>query len=442
MTQLPTEPRKDHRLRSLIFTMIKIIIAVGGLWYVISHTPWHDVATLKQGTQIAALELLEPVEVTVLESPAAPPTPNALFVRFPDQPVKLKDADGRQFSAPLTLNQGGQPVREADIAKAWLVSIDNRGEPKITIGLRNLMRRSNPWLLLLAWVLIGIPLFLNAWRWKKLMEPQGVHLPLGKCIALSFVGQFYSTFLPGTTSGDLVKIVYTSRVIGSKTKSAITVILDRVTGLLALFLIAGIAAAFQMQGNPTMRNVVLLVAAVFAVLTLGAVVYFSRRIRDAVGLTRLISNPKTPEVIRKADDVLHSYRRAWSTLLLAFFAAMVTQILIPISAWVAGRAFGIENAHLGHYLAYIPLAILAAALPVSFLGLGVMDGVIFMFFCQSGLADASRTFALTQAIRFLPVVWNMLGAYWVVTGKYSRHQAEVEEKQLDSEAGAAPKTAP
>ena len=66
MTQSTPEPRKHHVLRGLIFTLLKIAIAVVGLWYVIAHTPWNDVATLKQGTQIAAWELMEPVDVTVL----------------------------------------------------------------------------------------------------------------------------------------------------------------------------------------------------------------------------------------------------------------------------------------------------------------------------------------------------------------------------------------
>ncbi len=434
-TDSPAPTKKRSSLKKLIFTLIKVLIAVGGLWWVISHTAWNDVVTLKAGTTLGGITLVEPVDVVVMEKPLSASTkPSTLYVRFSAKPRRVRDADDKELLQPLRLFRDGVEVNEGEVPKSFLVLVDGGTEPKVQIGFRNLMGRSNPWLLVVSFVLIGIPMFLNAWRWKKLMEPQGVFLPVRKCVALSFVGQFYSTFLPGTTSGDLVKIVYTSRVIGSKTKSAITVILDRVIGLLALFLIAGIAAAFQMAHNPTMRNVVILVLGVFSVLGVGSVVYFSRRIRDAVGLSRVINNPKTPEVIRKADDVLHSYRRAWPTLILAFLAALVTQMLIPLSAWVAGLAFGIERAHLGHYLAYTPLAILAAALPVSFLGLGVMDSVIYHFF--RNLADASRIFALTQAIRFLPLLWNMLGAYWVATGSYSRHQAEVEEAQLEAEGKA------
>ena len=111
--------------------------------------------------------------------------------------------------------------------------VEGTQEPKVQIGLRDLLKTANPWWLVASWSLLVIPFLVSAWRWRRLMQPQGIFLPFSKCLALTFVGQFYSTFLPGITGGDLVKIIYTSRVIGSKTKSTVTILLDRVIGLIA-----------------------------------------------------------------------------------------------------------------------------------------------------------------------------------------------------------------
>ena len=295
MTELTAQPKKRSLLKKLILNLIKIIIAVGGLWWVIAHTPWNDVVTIKAGTHIAALEIVEPLEVTLLRKPASKPV--AVYVGLPTKPVKVKDADGRAFTGVL---RPDAVTRETEIPNDWLVTVEgDTTVPKVQVGLRNLIRTANPWLFVASWSLLCIPFFVSAWRWRKLMQPQGINLPFSKCLALTFVGQFYSTFLPGITGGDLVKIIYTSRVVGSKTKATVTILLDRVIGLIALVVIAGIAAACQVRNNPMMWWVLLGIVAALGTLVLMSTVYFSHRLRSITGLEKLLNHSSTPAFIRR-----------------------------------------------------------------------------------------------------------------------------------------------
>jgi len=246
------------------------------------------------------------------------------------------------------------------------------------------------------------------------------------------VGQFYSTFLPGITGGDLVKIVYTARLIGSKTKSTITILLDRVIGLVAVVLIAGVSAAIQAPGNPVMLKVALLILSAMAVGFLGTAIYFSARGRALFRIDRILGHSRMPDIVRRIDEVMLEYRRGWRVLVLGLIVSIVSQLLLPISVWLAGLAFGVSNAHLGHYLAFVPLALLAGSVPLSPpQGFGVIEYVMFYFFCQGNLTTAAQAFALAQAVRFLPILWNLLGAYWVVRGGYSRHDAQLQEKTME-----------
>jgi uncharacterized protein (TIRG00374 family) len=423
------------RIKSWLLTLVKITIAVVGLWLASRNMHWNDQATIARNTDIRAVTFLEPVTVTILEQSDVPPT--AVAVRFPDKPVKVR-IEGKEQTVSLTGPIANLPV-ELVIGKNRLAPAEETGaaatspttgpgrEAAIQIGLRNLVKQADVRLLLAAWAVLVVPFLVTAWRWQKLMMPQGIRLPYGKCLALTFVGQFYSTFLPGITGGDLVKIIYTSRVIGSKTKSTVTILLDRVIGLVALMVIAGVSAAVQAGGNTTMRNVALLIGAALLSLALGSVAYFSHRLRRISGLQALLNHRSMPEFVRRADEVLHAYRGAWRILASAFGASLIAQITLPLSAWLAGMAFGMNLAHLGDYLAYTPLATLAASVPLSPpAGFGVIEWVMFHFFHDKGLATVSQAFALAQAIRFLPILWNMCGAYWVVTGTYSRHEPAPE----------------
>lgn len=510
-----------------ILTFVKFAIAVAGLWFVITRTPWNDVATLGKGSELLGVVVLEPVDVTLL--PAEKPQPGAVFVALPKRAVKMRDANGREFSEPLAKQlTSGQRTRAVWIPRDRLVRVDGTDEPKIQVGLKNLVRHARPGLLLAAWAVLLLPFLITAWRWKKLMEPQGIRLSYAKCLALTFVGQFYSTFLPGITGGDLVKIIYTAKVTGSKTKSTITILLDRVLGLVALLVIAGASAALQAHDNPTMLRV----AAAIGLALLGGVVltaiYFSRRMRNLLGIERLTENARerlaaraaarehgeevieepdtagvnagrtrllwrtvgvvlcvclglavkgglalfwplglryeaaagalaglsvllvwwnrTPsfapgstsaarvvtfrqrsaEVVAQLDSALHVYRHHVGVLALAFGVSLITQLIMPLSAWLAGLAFGMPSP-VGYYFAYVPLALLAASVPIAPpQGFGVTEWMLFHFMSQRGAetvrALPAQTFALAQAVRFLPVAWNMVGALWVVTGTYTRSE--------------------
>ena len=436
--------------RKILINLIKLSIAVVGLWLVVwppwKSEPvmtWDDRITLRAGEQINGITFPDPLNVKIVEE-ITPRKKGNWMVRFPGWPLELQVAEVGKIRAALTDPRVGwaadQLVRELPANYFEVVdSTATEPEPKLQIGLKHLIVHSDKPLLFGAWAILVIPFFITAWRWRKLMEPQGIRMTFSKCLALTFVGQFYSTFLPGITGGDLVKIIYTSRVTGSKTKSTITILLDRVLGLLALLTVAFLAALSQAGVNVTMRNVAFLLGAILLGVACGAGAYFSRRLRRWIGMERAMAQLQTPlaqnasrlERMRRkvavrlfeADETLHLYRGHMGVLGAAFLVSLITQVVLPLSAWMAGRAFGIHSGVMA-YMAYVPLAILAASVPISPpQGFGVMEVVLLHFFGNRGTATASQTFALAQAVRFMPIAWNMVGSYWVVRGDYSRQEA-------------------
>ena len=439
--------------KKLAINLIKLTIAVVGLWLVVwppwKDEPvmtWDDRITLRAGETVNGITFPSPLNVKIVEE-IQPVKERNWVVRFPGRPLDVQVPEHGKVRARLTDPQIGwtpeQLVRELPVKYFEVVDATAAvPEPKLQIGLKHLIVRSNKPLLFGAWAILVIPFFITAWRWRKLMEPQGIRLPFSRCLALTFVGQFYSTFLPGITGGDLVKIIYTSRVTGSKTKSTITILLDRVLGLLGLLTVAFFAALSQAAHNATMRNVALLLGAILVGVVLGAMLYFSRRVRHWIGMDRTTAQLQEPLAegaswfertrraiavrLLQADETLHLYRGHLGVLGAAFFVSIITQVLLPLSAWMAGMAFGMKS-DLAPYMAYVPLAILAASAPISPpQGFGIMEWVILYFFHNRGTATASQAFALAQAVRFLPILWNMVGAYWVVRGDYSRQETVPE----------------
>ncbi len=428
-----------HPLRRIILSAIKWVIAIVGLWYVISHIAWHDRVTIRSGVEIRRVTFTAntPVELISRKNHVylLKFRGKSITVRRPSGPLVTGIATRAPIDFPGTLGVPGSYL------------VQSHGKPEVKLGFLNLLAHSKPLPLILAFLVLGLPFFITAWRWQQLLRVCELNLTYGRCVTLTFLGQFYSTFLPGTTSGDIVKIVYTGRLTGQKTKSAITVILDRIIGLVGLIIVGFTAGATELllsrnkpgtPADPVLLHVVLLTGAMLFAVAVGAVVYFSRRLRKALGLDWLLEKLPLPDFIKHADRTLAAYRGHLGVVAAALGASVVSQAILPFAGFLAGQAFGMHDP-LGYYMAYIPLAVLAASIPIlPPQGIGVMDWIILHFFVTRGTNTVSQAFALTQAIRFLPILWNLVGAWWVVRGNYSRPHVEDLGELTEGEAEPAP----
>ena len=79
-----------------------------------------------------------------------------------------------------------------------------------------------------------------AWRWRELAKILGVRLRPVEALSLTFQGFFFSLVIPaGAIGGDVVKMGAVTRrsAHGVKVEGAFTVLMDRIVGMIALFVL-------------------------------------------------------------------------------------------------------------------------------------------------------------------------------------------------------------
>lgn len=97
-----------------------------------------------------------------------------------------------------------------------------------------------------AWIslsilLMGTTLLLGVLRWRMALRLQGIHLSLIRTGEISLVAHFFNSFLLGSTGGDLLKAYYAARETHHlKTEAVVTVVIDRLIGLVAMLGFAAI----------------------------------------------------------------------------------------------------------------------------------------------------------------------------------------------------------
>ena len=108
-------------------------------------------------------------------------------------------------------------------------------------GLAATFRSIHPFWLSAAFALYALHIFANAWRWHLLLKAQRIECSLREAVSLTMQSFFFSLVIPGgAIGGDLVRIGFLTAKVPKEQKfdGAFTILIDRFTGMIGIFLVA------------------------------------------------------------------------------------------------------------------------------------------------------------------------------------------------------------
>jgi uncharacterized protein (TIRG00374 family) len=219
------------------------------------------------------------------------------------------------------------------------------------------------------------------------------------------MGFFFNSFMPGGAGGDIIKAVYLLRHSTEKETAATMIFIDRVIGLLGLLLLGGTVVLFT-----RIEGVGFEIAAVSLVLGLGSMLFFSAWFRHLVRYDAIISRLPRAAIFKKVDNALLSLRDKKGAVAMALGITLVLQLLEVFGLYLAGQALGLTGATFAHYVAFVPIGYLANSIPLSFGGVGLMEGAFLKLFRDAGIATAAQGFMLGVLARIIVLIWSLLGA--------------------------------
>lgn len=219
-------------------------------------------------------------------------------------------------------------------------------------------------------------LILTAFRWKLLLNSFGFFQPFRNVLKLNLMGSFFSSFLPGSVSGDLIKGYYLVSQTAEKNRkylAALSILLDRVVGFLAELILVVVSFFIvrnwielpsTMQWIGFMFLLVLSVILVFIVLVLGL---------SIKNISRLLSffwknKVSVESLIRKISMA----RDRFPILLRCIALSLVSHGITALMFYWGLKAMD-PTSTLPFYvlLIVVPLGLFAMSVPVSPGGLGV-----------------------------------------------------------------------
>lgn len=304
------------------------------------------------------------------------------------------------------------------------------------------LARADPAWLLLACLCFGVTYVLAALRWWLLLRVQDIALPVRAVTALTFIGQFFNTFMLGSIGGDIVKAVYLQKYAPNRrTHAMLTIIMDRVLGLVVLLVGSLLAMPWQMRSMMAMdktRGAVYGLMIVFGVIVAGAVfIAIVPFHRATPGLRRLWNRIPHHHVIELVVSGFRQHGVALELTLASVAVAVVLTLGLNLACYCIAVGIGLEVTYL-QLLVIVTVAICVISLPISIGGHGVREGIFVLMFTAFGVVGAGRVDAGQEtAILFsllffaIPLVWSVVGAivYLTFRHEYPRIDAEIRSER-------------
>jgi len=291
------------------------------------------------------------------------------------------------------------------MAKIWTVG---------PLVLADVFQQVQPFWFVLAIACIGVVVVSATLRWQWILRVQGLHLPLRKVFAINFIGLFFNSFMLGATGGDVMKAWYVARETRHKKAEAVaTVIVDRVIGLLVLFVIALVMMLTfweRVYDDVRLRTFTIFTLAFVAGVVLITALSFWKGFADHLpGARGLLQRLPRYETMRRMVEACRVYAAHPAVLAKTTAVTVAVHLFSMLAIVCIGQGLRVTSAGVTDYFLYLPIVNSISAIPISISGFGVREGMYVTMFGRVGVPGA-EALALSLLGFFANLFWSLAGA--------------------------------
>ncbi len=267
-------------------------------------------------------------------------------------------------------------------------------------------------------------------RWQHILGATGMRLSFIQALRLTFVGQFFNAFLFGALGGDAVKAFGVARVFpASQTAAAASVFIDRMIGMLALFVIAAAVLLFRLNfflRYPETRAVAVALAVCMVALAGVLVMVFRRNLFEHSAWFRKLENTtRLGGMLSRLYRAFHTCMTHRGLLTQTLLLSVINHLFLILAACLLGTGLQIRTvpatepqrpaaiqavAEFGTYLTVFPVINGISTLPITPGGLGTRDAAAQMLL---GIPEfnvpRSRAVTLSLLIYGITFFWSLVG---------------------------------
>lgn len=222
-------------------------------------------------------------------------------------------------------------------------------------------------------------------RWYMLARAIDFPLRWRDALRLGLIGTLFNVVLPGAIGGDFIKAAFLCREHPErKTRAIATVVIDRIVGLMALFLLAAAIGSWRwIELAPPVRRLVAFAWMFFVVSAATLALSFLINPRGPLA-RRFGHHRRFALLVVELHETGRAYRRRLAVVALALVLGIITHVGNVLAFVAVSRAMFPSVPGLAEHFLIVPLVLFSTAVPLPFGALGVSEQI------SSGLFRLTR----------------------------------------------------
>ncbi len=276
-------------------------------------------------------------------------------------------------------------------------------------------------------------LLLGGFRWYLLLKGSGITTPFYMILKLQLIGFFFNTTMPGAVSGDIIKAIYIVKHQNQskKTPAMLSVLLDRIVGLIGLFLMGLLACLFNftiLWSHAATKSLMSFLFFIILGVCVFLTVVYSPHADEKDPFIRIFS-AKLPGFvkIKQIYMSLRGYRKKPYVILVTIALSVLIQSIFLFYMNYCYELVNQTGPNFGLLASIFPFGILVTAVPIAPGGLGVGHVAFERLYSLVGLQHGANVFNLYAVGSLL---MNLLGFI-----PYISMRSKITIPQSDQELG-------
>jgi uncharacterized protein (TIRG00374 family) len=284
-------------------------------------------------------------------------------------------------------------------------------------------------------ILLFIVLPLSSLRWKLFLQGAELPLKMPRTIALTWIGNFFNSSLPGAVSGDVIKGFYVVKHLENSSRARIltTLLIDRFTGLFGLIIMAFIGLVIQFSTvleTKALQPIGLFICALF----LGVIVFYVivlfpfKEGKDPI--IHILNKLPLKRITLKVYQSFKIYEHHKGTLFFTLIISVLVHTSVASIFFMVTNVGGFSEIALGKQLLVMPIGLISTAIPIAPGGIGVGHVAFQSLYKLVGFQNGADIFNLFIIIQ---LIVNLLGGipYFLYNLGHKRPTLEEMETQRE-----------
>lgn len=252
-----------------------------------------------------------------------------------------------------------------------------------------------------------------------------------KILKYNWIGMFFNAVLPGSVSGDIVKIFYIKDEDSSLSNRFMfaSVLIDRIVGLFGLIIILGIFTLINYSKLSSLSvdikklldvNLVIFAGVIFSLVSL----FFFQDLPKKIS-SPFKNLPVFNKVIPKLLDAWESLCEFKHRMVVLTILSILIQTTAVLLFWFIVQPFADGDFPFQYAFSLIPVGFVAIAIPIAPSGLGVGHAIFHTLFGYIGVKNGADLFNIYF---FIVLTVNLLGSIPYLLNKSRKPNFEELEK--------------